>query len=251
MNLELLDDGAAVAERAAGLVADACRRAIAERGRFAVAFSGGSTPRGLLELLALRDDIEWPFVHIFQVDERVAPDGHADRNATMLSAALITDSFVERARPAGVWLMPVTSPDLEEAADEYAKILDRVTGSPVVLDLVQLGLGADGHTASLVPDDPVLQIGDRDVAITREYSGRRRMTLTWPALDRAKEQLWLVVGASKREALDRYLDNDPTIPATLPTQARATVLADRAASTTGQPNDSSTASASSAIEKNV
>lgn len=229
MQLEVLPDREALAERAAEVIAEAAVRAIAERGQFVFAVSGGSTPRRLLEILRERDDIEWNRTHLFQVDERVAPEGDADRNATMLTEALLTPEFAAEHQLAGVWLMPVHTNDLEEAAAEYAATMDHVTGSPVVFDLIQLGLGDDGHTASLIPGDPILEVDDRDVAITQNYKGRVRMSFTWPVLDRAKEQLWVVAGEGKREALVRYLANDSTIPATLPTQARATVLVDAAA----------------------
>jgi 6-phosphogluconolactonase len=229
MQLEVLPDREALADRATELIAEAAVRAIAERGQFVFAVSGGSTPRRLLELLRERDDIEWNRTHIFQVDERVAPEGDADRNATMLAEALLTPEFTAVHQLAGLWLMPVEQNDLEAAAAEYATIMDEVTGSPVVFDLIQLGLGDDGHTASLVPGDPILVIDDRDVALTDEYKGRVRMSFTWPVLDRAKEQLWVVSGEGKRDALALYLANDPTIPATLATQARATVLVDAAA----------------------
>jgi len=229
MQLEVLPDREALAERSADFVTEAAGRAIAERGQFVFAVSGGSTPRRLLELLRDRDDIEWNRTHLFQVDERVAPDGHSDRNATMLSEALLTPEFVAVHKLAGLWLMPVTDEDLVAAADRYAAAMDDVTGSPVVFDLIQLGLGDDGHTASLVPGDPILDVVDQDVSVTAEYNGRRRMSFTWPVLDRAKEQLWVVAGESKREALARYLANDPQIPATLPTQARARVLVDTSA----------------------
>ena len=228
VNLEVFADADRLATAAADVVVAASKRAIDERGLFTLAVSGGSTPRRMLEELRVRD-IEWPRVHLFQVDERLAPAGDPARNAELLRQALLTPEFVAAHALGGIWLMPVEEPDPIAAAAAYARRLDEIAGSPVVFDLVQLGLGDDGHTASLVPGDPVLSVDDADVAVTQEYRGHRRMTLTWPVLDRAKEQLWVVAGASKREALDRYLDGDRTIPATLPTQARATVLVDAAA----------------------
>lgn len=229
MNLEVLAHAEALATRAVDLIVEVGTQAIDERGQFVFAVSGGSTPRRFLGELGHRSDLDWTRVHLFQVDERVAPDGDAARNATMLNEALFTQEFLASRALAGVWLMPVTAGDLDAAAAQYARAMDKVTGSPVVFDLVQLGLGDDGHTASLVPGDPVLDVTGRDVAVTDDYRGHRRMTLTWPVLDRAKELLWVIAGESKRDALGRYLDNDPSIPATLPTQARATVLADAAA----------------------
>lgn len=230
MNVEILADGEALAERAVEVLLAAAAVAIDERGLFVWAVSGGTTPRRMLELLSERSELDWSRTHLFQVDERLAPDGDPDRNATMLDQALLTDGFVELNKPAGLWLMPVTAEDPVLAAAEYARSLDAIAGSPVVFDLIQLGLGSDGHTASLIPGDPILDVEEVDVALTGEYQGRRRMSLTWPVLDRAKELLWVIGGASKRQTVEQFLDNDPAIPATLPTQARATVLLDADAS---------------------
>lgn len=231
MNVEVLVDSEALAERAVELIIDAAARAIDERGQFVWAVSGGSTPRRMLALLSERRDLDWSRTHLFQVDERVAPDGDPDRNATMLDVELLTENFRKHNQPAGIWLMPdmALGEDLEFATRLYEEQMDEVTGSPVVFDLVQLGMGADGHTASLIPGDPILDVTDRDVAISEEYQGRIRMSLTWPVLDRAKELLWVIGGESKQPAVRQFLDNDPAIPATLPTQARATVLLDEAA----------------------
>lgn len=203
----LADDGAA-ARRGAGL--------IAERGAFALAVSGGRTPWVMFAALA-REDVPWSEVAIYQVDERIAPDGDPDRNLTHLRQSL-PGAGLERLVP-----MPVTDPDVEAAAAAYAKRL------PERLDLVHLGLGDDGHTASLVPGDPVLGVTDRDVALTGEYMGRRRMTLTYPVLERAEEVLWLVTGAEKAGPLARLLAGDESIPAGRVRAARALVLADSAA----------------------
>lgn len=229
MNIEVVADAETLADRAVEVIVRAAMQAIEERGLFVWAVSGGTTPRRMLELLRDRRDIDWGRVHLCQVDERLAPDGDVDRNASMLDEALLTDDFLEHNQPAGVWLMPVTASDPEQAADEYAETLDALAGHPLIFDLIQLGMGSDGHTASLIPGDPILTVVDRDVALTGEYQGRRRMSLTWPVLDRAKELLWVVGGESKREAVVQFLANDPSIPATLPTQARATVLLDAAA----------------------
>ncbi len=228
--LEVLPDREALAERAVDVIVAAAAEAIDERGIFTLAVSGGSTPRRMLEVMANRSGIDWRRVHIFQVDERIAPDGDPDRNATMLHEALLTDDFLAQHTLGGVWLMPVASDDTD-AATAYAATIDELAGSPVVFDLIQLGLGDDGHTASLIPGDPILSVEDRDVAVTGDYNGRRRLSLTWPVLDRAKQQLWVIAGASKGPALAHYLNADPSIPASLPTQARATVLVDEAAFT--------------------
>ncbi len=211
----MLPDATAVARRGAAIVADRARAAVAERGRFTLALSGGRTPWAMVAALA-GEDVPWEDVSVFQVDERIAPDGDADRNLTQLLAAL----------PAGVGVdlhpMPVTG-DLESGAETYAAAL------PAHLDLVHLGLGADGHTASLVPDDPVLDVRDRHVASTGPYRGYRRMTLTYPALDCARELLWLVTGADKQDALRRLRAGDATIPAGCIHAAAQLLVADAAA----------------------
>jgi 6-phosphogluconolactonase/glucosamine-6-phosphate isomerase/deaminase len=151
----------------------------------------------------------------------VAPDGDAERNLTGLLAALPPEGR------AAVRPMPVTDPDLEAAAARYASSL------PAAFDVVHLGLGDDGHTASLVPGDPSLEADDRDVAVAGPYRGRRRMTLTFRAIARAGLVLWLVTGADKAAMLPRLLAGDPTIPAGRVRAARAVVLADRAAAARG------------------
>src|SRR5437773_2313076 len=168
----------------------------------------------------------WPGVHVVQVDERVAPAGDADRNLTHLRESLLAHCPL---RPEQVHAMPVESADLESASDQYAATLQRIAGAPAVLDLAHLGLGPDGHTASLVPGDPVLDVTDADVALTGVYQGRRRMTLTYPILNRARRILWLVTGKDKISALGRLREGDPTIPAGRIQAANALVLADQAA----------------------
>jgi 6-phosphogluconolactonase len=225
MKLEVFDDADSVARAAAATIAAEAREVIAALGRFAFAVSGGHTPWIMLRALAV-EDIPWAGVHVFQVDERVAPVGHPDRNLTHLR-----ESLLQRAplRPEQIHAMPVESPDLEAAATEYAETLRQIAGSPPVLDLVHLGLGPDGHTASLVPGDPVLDVTDADVALTGVYQGRRRMTLTYPVLNRAGRVLWVVTGSEKVEMLRRLRDGDVSIPAGRVRREQALLLADRAA----------------------
>jgi 6-phosphogluconolactonase/glucosamine-6-phosphate isomerase/deaminase len=156
-------------------------------------------------------------VTLYQVDERIAPDGDPSRNLTQLRASLPPQAAAD-IRP-----MPVTAADLEGAAADYARSL------PDRFDLVHLGLGPDGHTASLVPGDPVLAITDRLVALTGEYQGERRMTLTYPQLNRARQVLWLVTGADKVDALRRLRAGDDSIPAGRVEAASQLVIADEAA----------------------
>jgi 6-phosphogluconolactonase len=214
--VEVLPDPAAVARRAAALVAERARAAVAGRDRFAFAVSGVRTPWGMFARLA-EEDVPWDRTSLYQVDERVAPAGDPDRNLTHLRESLPAGSAAD-VRP-----MPVEDDDLDAAAERYARSL------PERLDLVHLGLGPDGHTASLVPGDPVLDVDDRDVAVTGAYMGRRRMTLTYAPLDRARAVLWLVTGQDKVDALRRLRAGDRSIPAGRVACADALVIADAAA----------------------
>jgi 6-phosphogluconolactonase len=226
MKLEVLPDPESVARRGAGLIAAEAREIVSVRGRFSVAVSGGTTPWQMLRALA-DEEVPWGGVHVLQVDERVAPDGDPDRNLTHLRESLLERDLLP---PEQLHAMPVGDADLEAAAARYARTLEEVAGAPPVLDLVHLGLGPDGHTASLVPGDAVLEVRDVDVALTGQlYQGRRRMTVTYPLLDRARRLLWLVTGSSKVEMLKRLCDGDASIPAGRVAQGNAVVLADRAA----------------------
>ena len=215
LEIEVLRDADAVAERGAQIVASAAAVALAARDRFTLAVSGGRTPWAMFA--ALYGRLPWEKVTIFQVDERIAPDGDPDRNLTQLQRSLPSGGAAD------VRAMPVWSEDLEAAAALYAEAL------PDQLDLVHLGLGPDGHTASLVPGDPVLAVMDRDVAITGVYQGRTRMTLTYPTLNRARQILWLVTGEDKVDALRRLQDGDQSIPAAWVSTTNALVVADAAA----------------------
>jgi 6-phosphogluconolactonase len=208
MNLEVHNDAEAAAQAAAIFIAAKAREAIAARGRFIMAVSGGHTPWLMLRALA-DEDVPWEAVHLVQVDERVAPAGDPDRNLTHLLESL---REIHSLRSDHIHAMPVEAPDLELAASQYATVLNQIAGSPAVLDLVHLGLGPDGHTASLVPGDPVLDVDDADVAIASVYQGRRRMTLTYPIINRAPQVLWLVTGKDKAEILGRLRDGDTSIP---------------------------------------
>jgi 6-phosphogluconolactonase len=223
MQTEVIAEPQALAERGAEIIAEAARDAIRRRGKFLLAASGGAAPWVMFQALSALD-VEWDKVHLFQVDERVAADDDPDRNFKHLRECLIDRVALP---PDNVHPMPVTQKDLADAAQQYARALGQAGGMPPVLDLVHLGLGPDGHTASLVPGDSVLNVTDRDVAITGgEYQGRKRMTLTYPMLNRAAKILWLVTGASKVEPLVKMLAGDPSIPAGRIEQARAVLLAD-------------------------
>jgi 6-phosphogluconolactonase len=225
VNLEILPDADGAAQRAAAWIALQAREAVAARGRFTLAVSGGKTPGRMLRALAA-ENVPWREVQVFQVDERVAPAGDPDRNLTLLRESLLGRVPI---LPGNLHAMPVEEADLAAACAAYARGLSDATGAPAVLDVVHLGLGTDGHTASLVPGDPVLEERSADVAMTRPYAGRRRMTLTYPVLDRARHVLWLVTGADKAPVMPRLLSGDPAIPAGRVRADHALALADRAA----------------------
>ena len=225
METRILSDADAVAAEAARWIAAEAREAVAASGRFVLAVSGGRTPWRMLRALA-GEDVPWDGVHVVQVDERVAPAGDPDRNLTGLRESLLPHAPLPVER---IHAMPVEQADLEGAARSYGRTLERIAGTPPVLDVAHLGLGADGHTASLVPGDPVLDVADRDVALTGVYVGRKRMTLTYPALDRSRRILWVVTGAEKAAMLPRLLAADASIPAGRVRRDRALVLTDVAA----------------------
>jgi 6-phosphogluconolactonase len=225
MKIEVYSNADAVAQKAAALVAAEARAAVAARGAFVMAVSGGHTPWQMLRDLA-GEDVPWDAVQVVQVDERVAPTGDPDRNLTHLRESLLEHAPL---RAEQIHAMPVESTNLEAACEEYALTLQTLAGSPPVLDLVHLGLGPDGHTASLVPGDAVLEIKDADVALTGLYQGRRRMTLTYPILNRSRRVLWLVTGSEKAGMLPRLRVGDAQIPAGKVRADHALVLADRTA----------------------
>jgi 6-phosphogluconolactonase len=210
-----MPDPASLAKRAAQFVVEKAHAAVADHGKFTFAVSGGKTPWAMFAELA-HEDMPWGSVVIYQVDERVAPDGDPDRNLTNLDKSLgdiKTDVFA----------MPVTDPNPELGAASYGDLL------PDRFDLIHLGIGPDGHTASLVPGDPVLLVTDHLVALTQPYQDHRRMTLTYPALSRADEIMWLISGEDKRDALGKLLVGDPSIPAGRVVARHSTIIADASA----------------------
>jgi 6-phosphogluconolactonase len=225
MKIEVFPDVESVAHEASRLIAEEARRAVSARGKFIMAVSGGKTPWIMLRNLA-QEDVPWNAVHVIQVDERIAPPGDPDRNLTHLRESLLTHAPL---RPEQIHGMPVESGNLEAACKQYARTLQETAGSPPVLDLVHLGLGPDGHTASLVPGDPVLKVVDADVALTGVYQERRRMTLTYAVINRSRKVLWLVTGGEKAGMLARLQAGDPSIPAGHVRPAESVALADRAA----------------------
>ena len=225
MKIEIFPDADAVARKAAEIIAAEARSVVTARGRFIMAVSGGHTPWQMLRALT-NEKVPWESVHVVQVDERVAPSGDADRNLSHLRESLLEHAPL---RSEQIHAMPVESADLDAAAKRYALTLREIAGSPPVLDLAHLGLGPDGHTASLVPSDPVLKVTDVDVALTGVYQGRRRMTLTYPMLNRSRRVLWLVTGNDKVNALARLREGDTSIPGGRIQRDQAVVLADQAA----------------------
>jgi 6-phosphogluconolactonase len=223
MDIQILTDSDAVAREAAKLIAKLAQQSVTERGRFVMAVSGGTTPWQMLRELG-KEDLPWENVYVIQVDEREAPEGHPDRNLTHLLESLLEHAPISEDH---ILVMPVNLGNLELGARHYSETLCLLAGSPPVLDMVHLGLGVDGHTASLVPDDPALRIDDRDVASTGIYQGRKRMTLTYPLINRSRTVLWLVTGAGKGSMLKRLLDADESIPAGRICQDHAIILADR------------------------
>jgi 6-phosphogluconolactonase len=225
MKIQVLADADSVAKAAAKFIAAEARAAVAARGRFVLAVSGGRTPWQMLRDLA-DEDVPWAGLHVVQVDERVAPTGDPDRNLTHLHESLLSHAPL---RPEQIIAMPVELFDLEAAAGLYVQALRDIAGTPPVLDLAHLGLGPDGHTASLVPGDPVLDVTGADVAATGIYQKRRRLTLTYPLLNRSRCVLWVVTGSEKADMIVRLLDRDVTIPAGRIQCDNALVIADNAA----------------------
>lgn len=227
METVVFPDAEIAARVAAAFIAAEARAAIEARGRFIVAFSGGRTPWLALRALAGKK-IPWERVQVAQVDERIAPEGTPERNLTLLSECLGAAPL----RPDQLHAMPVEAPELENAPAVYARELGEIAGRPPVFDLVHLGLGSDGHTASLFPGDPALDAAAADVALTGVWHGQRRMTLTLPLLNRARRILWLVCGPEKAAMLARLRHGDETVPAGRIRQDRAIVFADRLAAGT-------------------
>jgi 6-phosphogluconolactonase len=225
VKIDVFADDEAAARGAAVIIAADLRAAVVSRGRFVMAVSGGRTPWRMLRALN-EEQLPWEQVHVFQVDERVAPADDPDRNLVHLRDSLLDHAPL---RADHIHAMPVEAADLGHAAEQYARALRDVAGSPAVLDLVHLGLGPDGHTASLVPGDPALDVADADVAMSGPYQGRRRMTLTFALINRSRRILWLVTGGDKAATLLRLRGGDRSIPASRVRRDDALVLADRAA----------------------
>jgi 6-phosphogluconolactonase len=225
MKIEIFETAELAAQKAAAFIAAEARLAIALRGRFILAVSGGKTPWKMLRSLA-DEDIPWEGMHILQVDERIAPEGDNDRNLTHIRENLLINSLMP---PGNIHAMEVNEKDPEAGATGYAQTIKDLAGPQAIIDLIHLGIGPDGHTASLIPGDPVLDVTARDVSITGIYQGRRRLTLTYPAINRAGKILWLITGSEKSAMLERLISGDFSIPAGRISQGQSIILADKEA----------------------
>lgn len=220
MEIRTFQSANEVAKEAALYIADRIRENLAKKGLFTMAISGGRTPWEMIKELA-KEELPWEKVFLFQVDERVAPDGHQDRNLTQLFNSIQGTRMMTRLN---IFPMPVIAENLENACLEYADHIKTITESGK-LDLIHLGIGADGHTASLIPGDEVLEVLDKNVALTNSpYQGRIRMTMTFPLINQAEKILWVITGEEKAEMLERLLHQDPTIPAGKINQTHAIIL---------------------------
>lgn len=225
MEIRTFQSAEEVAKEAANYVADRIKENLAKKNFFTMAISGGRTPWEMIRELA-KEDLEWEKVFLFQVDERIAPDGHPDRNLTQLFKSIENTKLPTRLN---IFPMHVIAEDLDQACQDYADHIQRITETGK-LDLVHLGMGTDGHTASLIPGDEVLNVLDKKVTLTQNpYQGRQRMTLTYPLINEAEKILWVVTGEEKAEMLERLLLKDSTIPAGKVNQTHAILLTEESA----------------------
>ena len=197
----------------------------AQASRASVAFSGGTSPKMMLAAMSeVRPQPDWSCIDVFQVDERVAPDGDPSRNLVDLQHELL-----DQLNPQALLHQIPVEAGADQAALKYAESISHVLGSSAQLDVVHLGLGNDGHCASLVPGDPVLQVMNADMAATDSYQGHERVTMTYPMLNRSSCVVWLVTGESKRAALSALLRDNPRIPASHVRCNRSIIVADQSA----------------------
>lgn len=225
MRLEVASTPDAAAELAARLIATLLGIALGRRPRASLALSGGNTPLPMFRALA-RQPLDWSAVHLYQVDERVVARGDPARNLGSLDEILVWRGPLPRRNLHPMW---VDRADLASATASYGEELARVAGEPPILDVVHLGLGEDGHTASLFAEDPALAVTDRSVAVTGEQAGYRRMTLTLPVLNRARSIVWLVTGPGKGGVVGELHAGGAPFPAARVARRRAVLVVDKQA----------------------
>ncbi|HLU07758.1 MAG TPA: 6-phosphogluconolactonase [Woeseiaceae bacterium] len=218
MDWRISGDSAGAEQAAAAFIAECLRQAVKERGLATFAVSGGRSPWGMFERLA-DESVEWDRVHVLQVDERVVPLDDDARNWSHF----LEGSLAERIPKQNRHPMPVEE-DAELAVGRYSATLIQWAGVPPQLDVVHLGIGEDGHTASLFADDVLLQDRRHWVGVSRVYEGHRRLTLTLPVLNSARVIAWFVIGAGRREVLERLRRGDESIAASHVQRGKAVVF---------------------------
>jgi 6-phosphogluconolactonase len=235
--VEIFSDPAALAEGAARVIAEAARDAVAARGRFLVALSGGATPRQTYARLALppfRDTAPWAQTFVFFGDERCVPPDHPESNYCMAHETLLSKVALPATQ---VFRMRGEAEDSDVAAAEYARTLAEVFGTRrggvPRFDLILLGMGLDGHTGSLFPGSPVLKEVFRTVAAVHVTAAAipHRLTLTFPVLNAAARVIFLVSGAEKAKVMKSVLTDPGSLPAglVLPGEGQLLWMVDRAA----------------------
>jgi len=224
MRVEVCSTPQEAATRAAELIAECLREAIARSGNGTVALSGGRTPSTMLQELASAP-LDWSRIHIFQVDERLVDDGDERSNMKTIRSAFERPSLaIEQMHH-----MQIHGDSPQAGADRYTSQIRLVAGNPPTFDVVHLGLGEDGHTASLFPGDSALD-ADGDVAVTGIHGGVRRMTLTLKVINRARSRVWLVTGNAKRNVVQGLLRRDLALIASRVDQDNSSLVIDREAS---------------------
>lgn len=215
---EVLPTNMALAERATELIYGAARDAIQERGRFTIALTGGASPRQTYELLAKAtpEQMDWSKVFIFLGDDRFVPDSSKDSNYEMCCDLLLNHVPIPKEQ---IFPIPTNTATNAEAADKYAETLSQVfqmpqSGPPPALDVILLGMGDDGHCASLFPGMPTLMVQDKWVVPSPPGTlppPVDRVTVTFPVLNAARTVLFLVEGARKASAVRDILESGAAV----------------------------------------
>lgn len=226
--LHVAPDAEAAAIACAGRLASHIEASVVARGRCVLALSGGETPRRMLERLA-QEQLPWRALQVVQVDERLAPEGDPARNLTSLEQTLVHEGPLPRANLHPMPVALALASGAPAAIDACERTLHGLAGTPPVLDVVHLGLGEDGHTASLFPGDALLEMPDRDVGLATRAPRHARLSLTLPALNRARHIVWLVLGGAKAMRLAELIEGRGATPALRVARERAEAIADAAA----------------------